>query len=47
MLLEHYSSDYAIEIKESATISYRLLYNLSPKELEVLRKYLAKAKRLR
>jgi hypothetical protein len=36
MLPEHYSSDYAIKIKEGLTVSYRPLYNLSSKELEVL-----------
>jgi hypothetical protein len=45
-LPEHYGSDYAIEIEEGATVPYGPLYNLSPKELEVLREYLAEAKRL-
>jgi hypothetical protein len=45
-LPEHYRSDYAIEIEEGATVLYRLLYNLSLKELEVLREYLTEAKRL-
>ena len=40
MLLEHYKGNYAIELEEGATILYRLLYNLSLKELEVLREYL-------
>jgi hypothetical protein len=35
-LPEHYGSNYAIEIKERLTVLYRLLYNLSSKELEVL-----------
>jgi hypothetical protein len=35
-LPKHYSSDYIIKIKEGLTISYRPLYNLSPKKLEVL-----------
>jgi hypothetical protein len=35
-LPKHYSSNYAIEIKERLTIPYRPLYNLSPKKLEVL-----------
>ena len=46
MLLEHYRGNYAIELEEGATILYRLLYNLSLKELEVLRKYLLIAQRL-
>ena len=46
MLLEHYRGKYAIELEEGATILYRLLYNLSLKELEVLRKYLLIAQRL-
>ena len=40
MLLEHYKGNYAIELEEGTTILYRLLYNLSLKELEVLYKYL-------
>ena len=40
MLLEHYRGNYTIELEEGATILYRLLYNLSLKELEVLREYL-------
>ena len=43
---EHYRSNYAIELKEGATILYKLLYNLSLKELEVLRKYLLTAQHL-
>jgi hypothetical protein len=35
-LPKHYSSDYAIKIKKRLTVSYRPLYNLSPKKLEVL-----------
>jgi hypothetical protein len=46
-LPEHYSSNYIIEIKEGLTVSYRPLYNLSPKELEVLQEYLVEAKCLR
>jgi hypothetical protein len=46
-LPKHYSSNYIIEIKEGLTVPYRLLYNLSPKELEVLQEYLVEAKRLR
>jgi transposase InsO family protein len=45
-LPEHHGSDHAIEIEEGATVPYGPLYNLSPKELEVLREYLAEAKRL-
>jgi hypothetical protein len=45
-LPEHYGSDHAIEIEEGATVLYGLLYNLSLKELEVLREYLIEAKRL-
>ena len=45
-LLEHYRSNYAIKIKEGATVPYRPLYNLLPRELEVLRKYITTAKRL-
>jgi len=45
-LLEYYRSNYAIKIKEGATILYRLLYNLSPKELKVLCEYIITAKRL-
>jgi hypothetical protein len=47
ILLEHYSSNYTIKLKEEATALYRLLYNLSSRELEILCKYLAEAKRLR
>jgi hypothetical protein len=46
-LPKHYSSNYAIKIKERLTVSYRPLYNLSPKKLKVLQEYLVKAKRLR
>jgi hypothetical protein len=46
-LPKHYSSNYAIEIKKRLTVSYRPLYNLSPKKLEVLQEYLVEAKRLR
>jgi hypothetical protein len=45
-LLEHHGGDYAIELEEGATALYGLLYNLSPKELEILREYIATAKRL-
>jgi hypothetical protein len=45
-LPEHHRSDHAIEIEEGATVPYGPLYNLSLKELEVLREYLAEAKRL-
>jgi hypothetical protein len=45
-LPEHHSSDHAIEIEEGLTVPYRPLYNLSPKELEVLQEYLVEAKRL-
>ena len=45
-LPEHHSSDHAIEIEDGATVPYGPLYNLSPKELEVLRDYIATAKRL-
>jgi hypothetical protein len=45
-LPEHHGSDHAIEIEEGLTVSYGLLYNLSSKELEVLREYLVEAKRL-
>ena len=45
-LLEHHSSNHAIKIEDGATVLYSLLYNLSPKELEVLCKYIAIAKQL-
>jgi hypothetical protein len=45
-LLEYYRSNYAIKIEEGATVLYRPLYNLSLKELKVLREYLVEAKRL-
>jgi hypothetical protein len=45
-LPEYYGSDHAIKIEEGATVLYGPLYNLSPKELEVLREYLAEVKRL-
>jgi hypothetical protein len=45
-LPEYYGSDHAIEIEEGATVLYGPLYNLSLKELEVLREYLAEVKRL-
>jgi hypothetical protein len=46
-LPKYYSSNYIIKIKKRLTILYRLLYNLSSKELEVLQEYLVEAKRLR
>jgi hypothetical protein len=46
MLPEHYGSDYAIDIEEGAIVPYGPLYNLSPRELEVLREYIVEAKRL-
>ncbi|KAF2185627.1 hypothetical protein K469DRAFT_500109, partial [Zopfia rhizophila CBS 207.26] len=33
--------DYTIELEKDTTISFRLLYNLSLKELKVLRDYIA------
>jgi hypothetical protein len=47
ILPEYPSSNYAIKIKKRLTVSYRPLYNLSPKKLEVLQEYLVEAKRLR
>jgi hypothetical protein len=46
-LPKYHSSNYTIKIKKRLTILYRPLYNLSPKKLEVLQKYLVEAKRLR
>jgi hypothetical protein len=46
-LPKYYSSNYIIKIKKELTISYRPLYNLSSKKLEVLQEYLVEAKRLR
>ena len=45
-LPEHHGGDHAIELEEGATVPYGPLYNLSPKELEVLREYLSTAQRL-
>jgi hypothetical protein len=46
-LPKYYSSNYIIKIKERLTVSYRPLYNLSSKKLEVLQEYLVEAKCLR
>jgi hypothetical protein len=46
-LLEYYSSNYTIKLKEEAIALYRLLYNLSPRELEILYNYLVEVKCLR
>jgi hypothetical protein len=43
-LPEHHGSDHAIELEEGAVVPYGPLYNLSPRELEILREYLADAK---
>jgi hypothetical protein len=43
-LPEYYRSDHAIDIEEGATVPYGPLYNLSPRELEVLREYIVEAK---
>jgi hypothetical protein len=46
VLLKHYSSDYVIKLKDGAIVLYSLLYNLSSKELEILREYIVTLKRL-
>jgi hypothetical protein len=46
-LLEHYSSNYIIKLKEEVIALYRLLYNLSLRELEILYNYLVEVKHLR
>jgi hypothetical protein len=45
-LLEHHRGDHAIKIEEGAIVLFSLLYNLSLKELEILRKYIITAKHL-
>lgn len=44
-LPERQGADHAIELEDGATVPYGPLYNLSPRELEVLRDYIEQAKR--